>query len=144
MLRMSQTRSCPKTTPCPIHALLQVGLMSVSLAACSTVTTHRSNGEAIVMTKAEFEKYVEHVFRYHNQVMSELIELAMDPPDQDGSDARQLLVAEKRMVSACRALNEVVSETLSGENVGLKLKLDLVDSVPACEEASHAVEDLIP
>lgn len=129
---------------CPFHAWLRLGLLSLNLAACSTVTTHRSNGEAIVMTKAEFEKYVEHVFRYHNQVMSELIEMSVDPPDQDLSEARRLMLAEKQMVSACRALNEVVSEALSGENVGLRLQLDLVDSVPACEEASHAVEDLIP
>jgi hypothetical protein len=48
------------------------------------------------------------------------------------------------MVNVCEPLNEMVSETLSGGSTGLKLKMKLADAVPACEEASQAVEDLIP
>ncbi|MDD1649438.1 MAG: hypothetical protein LUO80_03465 [Methylococcaceae bacterium] len=114
------------------------------LAGCSTITTHKSTGEEIVMTREEFEQYVEHVFRYHNQVMSELIESAEDRTELSVTEARQFTAAEKNMDTACEPLNEVVSKSLSGENVGLKLKMDLVDAVPACEEASKVVDDLLP
>lgn len=129
------------TQPRPFWRL---SLLVAMLSGCSTITTHKSSGEEIVMTREEFEQYVEHVFRYHNQVMSELIEAADERPDQDPQEKRLLNAAETKMVSACQALNEVVSESLSGENVGLNLKLDLVDTVPACEEASKAVDDLMP
>jgi len=96
------------------------------------------------MTEEEFSKYVEHVFRYHNQVMSELMENSIDRAEQASAEERRLSTAEKNMVKACESLNEVVSETLSGENVGLQLKLDLVDAAPACEKASREVEELMP
>ncbi len=96
------------------------------------------------MTEEEFSHYVEHVFRYHNQVMSELMENSVERADQTTSEEVRLSTAEKKMVKACESLNEVVSESLSGENVGLQLKLDLVDAVPACEKASQEVEELMP
>jgi len=114
------------------------------LSGCTTVTTHKPSGEEVVMSQEEFAQYVEHVFRHHNQVMAELIETTLDRADQDPREALKLSTAENRMISDCEPLNELVSETLSGENVGLKLKMKLVDAVPACEEASQAVEELIP
>lgn len=114
------------------------------LAACTTITTHKPSGEEIVMTQEEFARYVEHVFRFHNQVMGELIEVGDERKDEDTDEIARLEAAEKKMVRVCEPLNELVSETLSGENVGLQLKLDLIDAVPACEEASQTVEDLIP
>lgn len=114
------------------------------LNGCAMVHTHKSSGEEIIMTEEEFSKYVEHVFRYHNQVMSELMENSIDRAEQASAEERRLSTAEKNMVKACESLNEVVSETLSGENVGLQLKLDLVDAAPACEKASREVEELMP
>ena len=96
------------------------------------------------MSKDQFAQYVEHVFRYHNQVMTELMESSEERVEQSPATASALKNAERSMISACEPLNEVVSETLSGENVGLKLKMQLSDAVPACEAASQAVEKLIP
>ena len=121
-----------------------LALLTPVLAGCTTITTHKTTGEAIVMTPEAFEKYVEHVFRYHNQVMSELIAAGDERPDQPRDEDRRLSAAEKKMITACQPLNEVVSESLSGENVGLQMRLDLVETVPACEEASKAVEELMP
>lgn len=121
-----------------------VALLAGVLTGCATITTHKRTGEEMVMTREEFEHYVEHVFRYHNQVMSELIESAEERTELSAAEARQFSAAEMRMNTACEPLNEVVSETLSGENVGLQLKLELVDAVPACEEASKVVDDLMP
>lgn len=96
------------------------------------------------MSQEEFEKYVEQVFRYHNQVMNDLIETAPDRVAQSPDESKKLDAAESRMVMTCRILNEIVTESMSGENPGLKLKLDLIDSVPACEAASRTVDDLMP
>ncbi len=115
-----------------------------ALSGCSTVTTHKPSGEEIVMTHEDFARYTEQVFRHHNQVMTELIESSLERAEQDPGEAHKLSRAETRMVDVCEPLNEMVSETLSGENVGLKLKMKLADAVPACEEASQAVEELIP
>ncbi len=115
---------------------------ALSLAGCLKV--HMANGKDLVMTEAEFSKYVERVFRYHNQVMNELIESGEDPEALDSEEARRLAAAEAKMVEVCNPLNEVVSESLSGEKVGLKTEMALVDAVPACEAATHTVEDLMP
>ena len=48
------------------------------------------------------------------------------------------------MVSSCQPLNDIVAEEMSGEQVGIDLKLDVIDAVPACEAATLHVEDLMP
>lgn len=96
------------------------------------------------MSQDEFEKYVENVFRYHNQVMNDLIETAADRVTQSPEESKKLDAAEARMILTCQVLNEIVTEAMSGENPGLKLKLDLIESVPDCEAASKTVDDLMP
>jgi len=113
------------------------------LSSCSTVTTRKSTGEEITMTQEEFAKYVEHVFRYHNQIMAELIENASDQTERASRTYKDLTAAEKNMVTLCEPLNEVVTETLSGQNIGLQLKMKLVEAAPACESATQAVDKLI-
>lgn len=114
------------------------------LSGCTTVTTHKASGEEVVMSQDEFAHYAEHVFRHHNQVMTELIESSLDRAEQDPGEAKKLATAESTMINVCEPLNEMVSETMSGGSTGLKLKMKLADAVPACEKASQAVEELIP
>jgi hypothetical protein len=117
---------------------------ALSLVGCSTITTRMASGKKLVMSQEEFAKYVEHVFRYHNQVMNELMESAEDADEMDSAETRALSAAEAKMVEICQPLNEVVSESLSGQSVGLQTQMELVDTVPACEEASRIVDDLMP
>jgi hypothetical protein len=129
------------------HAYVMRGLASGVLAAGLTgciVTTQNPGHLRTVMTQEEFAAYVERVFRYHNQVMNSLIEAAEARSEQDSDEARELSAAETRMIRTCQPLNDVVSESLSGKSLGLQTELELADTVPACEEASQAVEDLIP
>ena len=133
----------PPSRPIQRRALSALGL-AVLVAGCNTVTTHKPSGEEMVMTQEEFGQYVEHVFRYHNQVMSDLIESNDALTEQTPRERVDLKTAERSMVAACQPLNEVVSESLSGEKVGLTLQLDLIDAVPACEAASKRVEGMIP
>lgn len=126
-----------------LRGLLMV-LSVLFLSGCTSIKTRKASGEEVVMSKDQFAQYVEHVFRYHNQVMTELMESSEEEHPQSPASASALKNAERSMISACEPLNEVVSETLSGENVGLTLKMQLGDAVPACEAASQAVEKLIP
>jgi hypothetical protein len=95
------------------------------------------------MTHEEFAKYAERVFRYHNQVMNELIEAVEHHNEGDAIEAKELSSAEAKMIEICQPLNETVSESLSGKSVGLQTELKLADTVPACEEASRIVDHLI-
>jgi len=71
-------------------------LLLAYLAACTTVTTRKSTGEEVTMTQEEFAKYVEHVFRYHNQVMAELIESASDQTEHSSRTLKALTFAENK------------------------------------------------
>jgi hypothetical protein len=104
----------------------------------------RDSAQNLVMNQEEFGKYVEQVFRYHNQVMNELIEAAESRNELEPEDAKQLSAAEANMIELCHPLNDVVAGHLTGESIGLATEIGLANTVPACEEASHLVEDLIP
>lgn len=126
-------------------SFLFAALLATGLGACATITTHSAGGKELVMSQEEFAKYVERVFRYHNQIMNELIEVEADDalePSEERSG--KLSAAEAKMVEVCEPLNEVVSESLSGESVGLQTQIELIDTVPACEAATRIVDDLIP
>jgi hypothetical protein len=140
-LRM-ESKSTGKTIAATFCRLAFCGL-ALALAGC-TITTHKPGGKKMVMSQEEFADYVEHVFRYHNQVMNSLIESADERGEQDSAEARELSAAEAKMIEICQPLNEVVSESLSGKSVGLQTEMELADTVPACEEASQVVEELIP
>ena len=119
-------------------------LLGFFVQGCTNITTHKKSGEEVVMTQEQFEKYVEQVFRYHNQVMNELIESSDELAEQNPTDAKKIKAAEKKMVQACHPLNEVVSESIAGETASLKVKMELADTVPVCEDASRQVDDLMP
>ncbi|CAL1240520.1 hypothetical protein [Candidatus Methylocalor cossyra] len=128
--------AAPRRPAWPLLALL------MAPTACTTVTTHTASGKKLVMSQEQFSRYVEHVFRYHNRVMNQLIDAGQGA--KSPKDAEALSAAEAKMVETCRPLNEVVSESLSGQSLGLQTELELVDTVPACEAATRTVEGLIP
>ena len=123
--------------------ILISALLLMHVSACSTIRTHKPGGEEVTMTEDEFASYLEEAFRYHNQVMSELIEFASDLREHPGRDYQALTKAEKKMIADCEPLNEVVTETLAGQTIGLKLKLELAEAVPNCRAATAAVDKLI-
>lgn len=129
-----------KSTRTPFIAAICA--MALALPACTLVTTRK--GGTVMMSGDEFAKYVEDVFRYHNQVMNDLIEASDDRDEQDTEAAKALSAAEAKMIETCQPLNDVVAESLSGKSLGLSEEMGLADTVPACEEASHRVDELIP
>ncbi|QFY42591.1 hypothetical protein F6R98_08135 [Candidatus Methylospira mobilis] len=97
------------------------------------------------MTQQEFSDYVERVFRHHNMVYNTLItELALENPDYSDTENAELHQAEKKMLSVCAPLNEVVSAQAEGRKLDVTVYMKLTKSVPECEAATERVEGLIP
>jgi 23S rRNA pseudoU1915 N3-methylase RlmH len=109
--------------------------------ACSLITVHTPGGDTRMMSRHEFAEYVERVFRYHNQIVSELIELSAT---DDSEESAELAKEEAHMLEACASLNEVVSQSMAGLDTNFRAKMQLVDAVPECEAATRRVEDLLP
>jgi hypothetical protein len=93
------------------------------------------------MTQQQFAAHIERVFRYHNKVMSDLIDVSTDRHFGDDNDA--LSDAEERMDEACEPLNEVVSEEAVARESSFWIRQRLPEAVPACEEATQHLEKLL-
>lgn len=118
-------------------------LCGLPLMACS-LTVHTPGGSTRTMSQSEFAEYVEKVFRYHNQVVNELIETSGESDDMDDEESAELAKEEAHMLQVCASLNEVVSESMTGQDTDFRAKMRLVDAVPECEAATRKVEDLLP
>jgi hypothetical protein len=116
----------------------------VLLEGCATIIAHRPSGEAIEMTPEEYTRYVEQVFRQHSQVTGHLLRAAGNFSEEDIDDANQLTAAARKMIRVCEPFSEGVAERIVSQLSGANINRDLVDSVPACEEAAQQVEGLIP
>lgn len=120
------------------------GVAATVITGCNSVRVRNSDGSMESGSRAEFEAYVERVFRYHNRVVNDLI-LTTSLFDTEEADASSPLVrAEEDMARACQPLNDVVTATIEGREIGFFHKLELLDAVPACEAASRELEALLP
>lgn len=116
-------------------AAMGLGLM----AACSTVATSTPQGERTVRTRAEFERYVEQVFRYQNLVGNDLIARSVTYEEMPPA----LAAAEEQMVRICHALNAVAVARAEDRDPGLALKRELARTIADCDQAAHAVGRLL-
>lgn len=119
-------------------------LAALVLAGCSSVQVRHPDGHSEYQSRDEFAAYVERVFRYHNRVVNDLIVASSLSGDLDLDEASPLVRAEDAMADACRPLNDTVSATIEGRELGLFQKLQMPSAVPACEAASRRVEALLP
>jgi len=130
--------------PDRLNGLIPAILCGLPLTACSLITVHTPAGDTRTMSQREFAEYVEHVFRYHNQIVDELIEASGTSDDSEDERSAELAKEEAHMLQVCASLNEVVSESMSGHDTAFGAKMGLVDAVPECEAATRKVEDLLP
>lgn len=120
-----------------------VALLCGALAGCGSVQVRYPDGRAEYRSREDFAAYVERVFRYHNRVVNDLI-VATSFAEEGSLDDGGLVGAEAAMASACRPLNEAVSASIEGREIGLFHRLTLPEAVPACEAASTRVKALLP
>jgi hypothetical protein len=133
---MSNSGSISQTSRLAFFTIALLG------TACNFVQVRYPQGTTEYLSRAEFEVYVEAVFRYHNQVLNDLI-VATSFVDEDELDNPQLEEAEIRMQAACQPLNAIVSATMEGREIGFFTKLQLPESAPACEARSRHVAALL-
>ena len=114
--------------------------VALLLQGCATVTIRTAGGGEKTMTIEAFSKYTEAVFRRQNRASDQVIMLAeeVDPPTY-----RKLTEAEKKMLEACRPLNEIAARQRDQESVGLKLKLEIAPTIDACDRAATRLETLL-
>lgn len=115
-----------------------VCLMSL-LVGCS-IQTKTPEGNAVSLSKEEFGRYVEQVFRHHNAVMNQLILAADTQIEWDADRLAEFEEAEFEMNEACYVLNELISMEVVGGKSELQVQTQLMSSVPECEVATRKVE----
>lgn len=113
------------------------------LSACSSVQVRYPDGTTALQTREEFAAYVEYVFRYHNRVVNDLIVAASLFDDGVLTENALVVRAEENMAAVCQPLNDTVSASIEGRDIGFFHKLQLPEAVPACEAASRRVEALL-
>ena len=116
------------------------GLM---LSACVTMSAPAPGDKVVSTSHEDFRGHVETVFRFQNQVASDLItryELSEDPAIQPSAE---LLVAEDRMQESCRYLNEVVAISIDGKEPDIGLKLNLMKTIDDCDAAAHKLASML-
>ncbi|MCZ6773964.1 MAG: hypothetical protein O7G83_18555 [Proteobacteria bacterium] len=119
-------------------------IIIASVVGCTSVQVRYPDGSTEYKTTDEFAIYVEEVFRYHNGVVNALITATafMDAVELD--EDSPLVLAEETMANACWPLNDAVSATIEGRELGFFHKMMLLEAVPACERASQHVQALLP
>ena len=116
----------------------------LSLAACSVVEVRYADGHTTRMSRAEFKKYAERVFRRQNRVLDALIRVDERNAALDVEPDARLLRAEEAMEDACRPLIKLVSAKAERRKLQLADKLDMPSAAPACESAVELVERFLP
>ncbi len=117
-------------------------VLGLIVAACATVKESVPADGALPGSGNNFRQRVEEVFRYQNQVASDLItyfDLSDDPALQPSDE---LLAAEDRMQESCRYLNRVVAMSIDGKEPGMGLKINLMKTLDSCDVAAHKVAGL--
>lgn len=118
-------------------------VLGAMLSACATVSATVPGDKAVATGREDFRGHVESVFRFQNQVASDLItryELMADPTIQPSVE---LLAAEDRMQESCRYLNEVVAISIDGKEPDLGLKLNLMKTIDDCDADAHKLASLL-
>jgi len=92
------------------------------------------------LSKEEFARYVEEVFRFQNRMTSEVMMLTAG---DDDSDFSALLKSEQHMQQVCAPLNEYVSRDIDGLGTSLTLRRKVVKTTLDCDHAAHEVEALL-
>ncbi len=115
--------------------------LSSILSGCASITTITPDGQKTTRSREEFEHYVESVFRRQNQASLEVGQLLDE--EIDPKNSRQLELAERRMLDACGALNQVVRHEMDRDDPGILLELEVRDTIGDCDFATRILEQLI-
>ena len=119
-----------------LHGLFWVVLLAQTGCTANLLSIYGDKG----LTKDEFSKYVEDVFRFQNQLTCEVMLL---DKDEWRKDYNALLQAEQIMHQACQSLNEYADKEGTGERISLLLQRQVNKSVVTCEQAAQNLDALL-
>ncbi|MGR9106805.1 MAG: hypothetical protein ACU843_07730, partial [Gammaproteobacteria bacterium] len=102
----------------------------LSLTGCATITTVTPDGKETTRTREEFEQYVESVFRRQNRASLEAGQLLDE--ELSAADSREIATAERYMLKACSALNQVVAQKMEQNDPGILLEMKVKDTIGEC------------
>ena len=108
--------------------LFLIGLLVVSLSACATGRL-----------SSDLRQRAQDVFRYHNQLVSQLILLSSDASLTEATMI-ELEQAEAVMSKACKPLNQVAAKVRDGGKAGIFPRLNVPRTLNECERQTEAVE----
>ncbi len=107
-------------------------LFSVWLTGCASVPAGSQQDN--------FSAYAEDVFRRQNQLISRLMMLSdSENPIED----EQFEQTEQAMHESCELLNEYAEREISGESISLRFKMQVQDSIQACDHSVQRLEALV-
>lgn len=84
---------------------------------------------------------MESVFRRQNQASVEAGQLLND--EINPRDRTALEAAERNMLGACSALNQVVKQKMDQRDPGIFLEMEVRDTIGDCDFATRILEQLI-
>lgn len=95
-------------------------------------------GERLTAPSSEFRAYVEAVFREQNRVATALAFALESAADADAATQGEIEIAERELIAACEALNEIATERRAGRELSRQRQIDAARSAPQCERATQA------
>ncbi|WP_051040420.1 MULTISPECIES: hypothetical protein [Methylomicrobium] len=122
----------------PYFFRLPILMLIALLTGCAWPWAGNLSGTGL--SKKEFARYVEEVFRFQNRMTSEVMMLTAT---DEGNDFSGLLKSEQRMQLVCAPLNEYVSRDIEGLGSGLGLQRQVAKTAFDCDRAAHEVDRLL-
>jgi hypothetical protein len=113
------------------------GIVIAGCAAGCAVTS--VDGDRIRLSSDRFTDYVEATFRRQNEVSTDLA-IEIDEAAAETARYSTLETAERRLLAACRGLNELARAHRDGEPAGGLGALKRARGAPDCERATAAAE----
>ncbi len=98
------------------------------------------DGRALALNSAEFQDYVERVFREQNQAA---IALAFAQDEASGIRYETLLQLEDALLDACADLNVLATARRDNRALGLRLQARMATMAPSCEAATRQTEEAL-
>lgn len=122
------------------RGLLAAAALAALVSCVVPVPSGDDDPDIEFMSADELRDYSEAVFRRHNRVVTRRM---MSAPPEHADRLRRLERAEKRMNSACAALNEIAAMRARGEDPGLELEDRVRRTVRECDSRTRRLESLM-
>ncbi|MDT8427664.1 MAG: hypothetical protein RQ757_02735 [Pseudomonadales bacterium] len=126
------------------HGQLSCCLACLLLAACVPLV-QTTDGRTLRASSAEFQDYVENVFRRQNATAIALLEALEASYSRESPTALQqrLEALDIELLEHCQALNTVAMARQDNRDINRAQQLELVDAVSSCDRTSLEIKQFL-